>query len=126
MNKGAKIVADALLGRDFRTVVVAGKAYTIYPPTIEKLAGAISHLSEVRDAQTVREVLLSLGDMGRMAKALSWLVAGDESLSGEFAKGTLDEVVDALDAATGMIDMKVFLKAASLAKSVSLLAAKPK
>ena len=126
MNKGAKMVADALLGRDFRTVVVAGKAYTIYPPTIEKLAGAISHLSEVRDAQTVREVLLSLGDMGRMSKALSWLVAGDESLSGKLAKGTLDEVVDALDAATGMIDMKVFLKAVSLAKSVSLLAAKPR
>ena len=119
-------MADAMLGRDFRTVVVAGKAYTIYPPTIERLAGAISHLSEVRDAQTVREVLLSLGDMGRMAKALSWLVAGDESLSGKLAKGTLDEVVDALDAATGMIDMKVFLKAANLARSVSLLAAKPR
>lgn len=119
-------MADALLGRDFRTVVVAGKAYTIYPPTIERMAGAISHLSEVRDAQTIREVLLSLGDMVSLAKALSWLVAGDESLSGELAQGTLDEVVDALDAATGMIDIEDFRKAVSSAKSVSLLAAKPR
>lgn len=119
-------MADALLGRDFRTVVVAGKAYTIYPPTIERMAGAISHLSGVRDAQTIRDVLLSLGDMGKLSKALSWFIAGDESLSDELAKGTLDEVDDALNAATGMVSIEDFRKAVSLAKSVSLLAAKPR
>ena len=126
MNKGAKHVADALLGLDFRTVVVAGKAYTMRPPTIERLAGAISHLAEVKEAQTLREVLLSLGDMGRLASALSWFIAGDESLSAELAKGTPDEVTDALEAAASMIEIKVFLKAASLARSVGLLAATPK
>lgn len=126
MNRGAKVISEAVLGRDFRTVVVAGKAYTVYPPTIERLCGAISHLSEVKEANTIKEVLLSLGEMDKLSKALSWFIEGDESLSGELSKGTLEEVVDAIDTASGMIEIKVFLRAASLAKSVSLLAAKPR
>lgn len=126
MNKGAKVISEAILGRDFRTVVIAGKAYTVHPPTIKRMAGAISHLSGVKEAQTIREVLLSLGDMDRLAKALSWFIAGDESLAAELGKGTLEEVVEALEAVADMIEIKVFLKAASLAKSVSLLAAKPR
>ena len=126
MNKGAKVISEAVLGRDFRTVVVAGKAYTVHPPTIERLCGAISHLSEVKEANTIKEVLLSLGEMDKLSKALSWFIEGDESLSGELSKGTLEEVVDAIDTASGMIEIKVFLRSASLAKSVSLLAAKPR
>ena len=113
-------------GSDFRTVFVAGKVYTVYPPTIHKLAGAISYLSGVQEADNLKDVLLSLGKSEAYSKALSWLIAGDESLSEELAKGTYEENVNALDEALSMIDSKVFLKAASLAKNVSLLAAKPK
>ena len=70
--------------------------------------------------------MLSLGDSTAYSKALSWLIAGDESLNEELSQGTLDEVVDALDETLSMIDSKVFLKAVSLAKNVSLLAAKPR
>lgn len=31
MNKGAKAVGEAITGLDFATVVVNGKAYTIFP-----------------------------------------------------------------------------------------------
>lgn len=86
------------MGRDFRTVVIAGKAYTVHPPTIERMAGAISHLSGVKEAQTIREVLLSLGDMDKLVKALSWFIAGGESLAAELGKGTLDEAAEALEA----------------------------
>ena len=125
MNTGAKIISESIIGMDFRTVIVGGKSYTVYPPTIHKLAGAISHLSNIQDAESLRDVLLSLGDSEAYSKALSWLIAGDESLNEELSQGTLDEVVDALDE-TSMIDSKVFLKAVSLAKNVSLLAAKPR
>ena len=50
----------------------------------------------------------------------------DENLSEELAKGTYEENVDALDETLSMIDSKVFLKAVSLARNVSLLAAKPR
>jgi hypothetical protein len=126
MNKGARIISESIIGSDFRTVFVAGKVYTVYPPTIHKLAGAISYLSGVQEADNFKDVLLSLGKSEAYSKALSWLIAGDESLSEELAKGTYEENVNALDEALSMIDSKVFLKAASLAKNVSLLAAKPK
>lgn len=126
MNEGAKIISKSVIGRDFRTIFVSGKAYTVYPPTIHRLAGAISYLSDVKEADNLRDVLLSLGESEAYSKALSWLIAGDESLSEELAKGTYEENVNALDEALSMIDSKVFLKAASLAKNVSLLAAKPK
>ena len=126
MNKGARIISESIIGSDFRTVFVAGKVYTVYPPTIHKLAGAISYLSGVQEADNLKDVLLSLGKSEAYSKALSWLIAGDESLSEELANGTYEENVNALDEALSMIDSKVFLKAASLAKNVSLLAAKPK
>lgn len=126
MNEGAKIISKSVIGSDFRTIFVSGKAYTVYPPTIHKLAGAISYLSDVKEADNLRDVLLSLGESEAYSKALSWLIAGDESLSEELAKGTYEENVNALDEALSMIDSKVFLKAVSLARNVSLLAAKPR
>lgn len=126
MNKGAKIVSESIIGSDFRTIIVNGKSYTVYPPTIHKLAGAISHLSGVQEAENLRDVLLSLGESEAYSKALSWLIVGNDSLSVELAKGTYKENVDALEEALSMIDSKVFLKAVSLARNVSLLAAKPR
>lgn len=125
MNQGAKIISESIIGSDFRTVFVSGKAYTVYPPTIHKLVGAISHLAGVHEADNLKDVLLSLGESDAYSKALSWLIAGNESLSAELAKGTYEENVDALDEALSLIDSKVFLKAVSLARNVSLLAAKP-
>ena len=126
MNQGAKIISESIIGTDFRTVFVAGKAYTVYPPTIHKLSGAISCLAGVKEADNLKEVLLSLGESEAYSKALSWLITDDESLSEELANGTYEENVDALDEAFSLIDSKVFLKAVSLAKNVSLLAAKPR
>lgn len=126
MNQGAKILSESIIGSDFRTVFVGGRAYTVYPPTIHKLAGAISHLSDVHEADNVKDVLLSLGESKSYSKALSWLIAGNESLSEELSNGTYEENVNALDEALSLIDSKVFLKAVSLAKNVSLLAAKPR
>ena len=40
MEKASKIVSAAVLGKDFETVFVNGKAYVIHPPTIHKIAGA--------------------------------------------------------------------------------------
>ena len=104
MNKGARIISESIIGSDFRTVFVAGKVYTVYPPTIHKLAGAISYLSGVQEADNLKDVLLSLGKSEAYSKALSWLIAGDESLSEELAKGTYEENVNALDEALSMID----------------------
>lgn len=126
MNKGAKAVGEAITGLDFITVVVGGKAYTVLPPTINRISGAAKCLSGVREANTLREILLTLEDTDRLAKALSWFINDDESMADELGEGRPEELVDALEACLSMVSIKVFLRAVSLARSVSLLAAKPR
>lgn len=125
MEKNAsKIVNAAVLGKDFETVFVNGNAYIINPPTIHKIAGAGYYLSDLKDGVTVMDMFCSMKDVVVASCALSWLIKGDESLSEELSKGTLDEVVEALSVGFSMISAENFYKLSVLAKNVALLTAK--
>lgn len=128
MSKASKLVSDAVIGNDFSIVYVNSKAYTIHPPTIKVLAGAISCISdlELGDNATLKDMLLSAKDCKAYAKALSWFIKGNMSLSAELYKGTFEEVIDALSSAFDLIGVTPFLKAASLTRNASLLAASPR
>lgn len=126
MNKGARMVADAILMRDFVTVVVAGKAYTVTPPTIRRIAGAARHLSVLGGEETIADVIRSLASVTEAASALSWLIGGDENLSDELAEGTMDEVADALETALSLISVKGFRKLSGSARNVTDLTARPR
>lgn len=126
MNKGAKLVSEALLGSDFVTVVVAGKAYTVHPPTIKRIAGAAGHLSCMGNESTFADVVKSLSNLNESAKALSWFIQGDESLSEELSNGTLDEMTQALESCFSFVSVDDFTKLSVLAKNVAELTAKPK
>lgn len=127
MEKNAtKIVAGAIIGLDFKVVVVNGKAYAIHPPTIAKIAGAASYLSDIEGGETLQDILMSLTSIESATKALSWLIAGNESLSEELAQGTLEEVVSALEQGLMLISAENFIKLSLLAKSVRKVIAKLK
>lgn len=128
MSKASKLVSDAIVGGDYTIVYVNSKAYAVTPPTIKRLAGAISCISELDFTEdgTIKDMLLSTKDCKAYAKALSWLVKGDLSLCDDLCEGTLEEVVDALTASLELVGINPFLKAVSLTKSASLLAATPK
>ncbi len=128
MSKASKLVSDAVIGNDFSIVYVNSKAYTIHPPTIKVLAGAISCISdlELGDNATLKDMLLSAKDCKAYARALSWFIKGNLSLSAELSKGTFEEVVDALSSAFDLVGVTPFLKAASLTRNASLLAASPR
>ncbi len=128
MSKASKLVSDAILGADYTIVYVNGKAYPIKPPTIHKLAGAISCISglELGEQGTLKDMLLSAKDCKAYAKALSWFIKGNQSLNTELSKGTLEEVVKALTIAFDLVGINPFLTAASLTRSASLLAASPR
>lgn len=128
MSKASKLVSDAILGADYTIVYVNGKAYPIKPPTIHKLAGAISCISglELGEQGTLKDMLLSAKDCKAYAKALSWFIKGNQSLNTELSKGTLEEVVKALTIAFVLVGINPFLTAASLTRSASLLAASPR
>ena len=128
MSKASKLISEAIIGGDYSIVYVNNKAYPIQPPTIKKLAGAISCISDIDfgDEGTIKDMLLAAKNFEAYAKALSWLIAGDLSKTKELCNGTLEEVVDALSAGFDLVGIAPFLKAVSLTKNASQLAAIPK
>lgn len=126
MNKGAKIVNAAIAGLDFITVVVSGKAYSIFPPTINQLAGAGYYLSDVKDGDSMKNILLSIEDSRQWAHALSWFIKGDDSLYDEFSNADSNDVMEALINALSLVSAENFTKLLTLTRSVVRLTAKPK
>lgn len=120
----SKIVTGAIVGLDFKTILVNGKAYAVFPPTIARIAGATYYLSDLGKADTLNEVLKTLSEAEKGAKALSWLVKGDESLSEEFIQASFEDVVNGLEIALSLISAESFIKLSTLARSVLGLTAK--
>ena len=124
----AKLISDAIVGNDFKTVIVNNNPYTIYPPTIHKIAGAVSCFSSIDIGESVcfKDIFMLCKDNMMIAKALSWMIKDDESSTEELSKGTNSEVLDALLIAFSLVSTEDFLKAVSLMKNVQKLIAKQK
>ena len=123
MNEAAKLVSDSIIGNDFRVVIVNEKSYVIYPPTIHKIAGAASYLSNLGKIETLEDVFRSMKDTPNASHALSWLIKGKDDLYEELSKGTFDENVEALSVAFSLISAENFAKLSVLAMNVAKLAA---
>lgn len=123
-KNAAKIVSSAILGMDFKVVMVNGKSYIITPPTIKKIAGAAYWLSDIKGGKTIRELFVSINNVEPLAHALSWFIQGNDSLYEELSQGTLDEMADGLDAAYSLISTDSFLRLSALARNVANLTAK--
>lgn len=126
MSKASKLVAGALLGEDSVTIMVNGKTYCISPPTIIKLVKAAKYLDSFEEGKSLVEILGMLKDLGNACKALSVFIQGDESISDELSKGTLEEVVNGLQTAYSLISIKDFQTLSILAKSAAKMIAKPR
>ena len=125
MEKGADLVSKAILGIESRTILVGGKAYFIKPPTIRRIAGAALALKGF-DGESFADILSMMQDIEGAAKALSWFLAGDESLTEELSNGTLTEVTEGLAAAISMLGIEDFQKLSGLSRSVRRLIANQK
>ena len=123
-KKAAKVVSAAILGLDGETVVIAGRAYHILPPTIRRIAQAAYHLSDMGGAESLRELLMTVGRPEPLCRALSCMIRGDESLCDELMDGTLDEVTDALEVAYSLASVEDFWRLSALARNVASLTAK--
>lgn len=123
-QNAAKIVSSAILGMDFKVVIVNGKSYIVTPPTIKKIAGAAYWLSDVKDGKNIKELLASINNVEPLAHALSWFIQGNDSLFEELSNGTLNEVIDGIESAYSLLSTKNFLRLSVLAKNVASLTAK--
>lgn len=126
MSKASKLVVDAILGEDTVTIIVNGKVYYVPPPTIIKLVKAAKYLDSFEDGKTLAEVLGMIKNLDDSCKALSVFIQGDECLSDELSKGTLEEVVNGLQTAYSLISIKDFQTLSILAKSAARMIAKPR
>lgn len=118
-----KVVTSAMLGLDGETIIVNGKAYYVLPPTIKKIAGMGYYLSDFGDEERISDFIRKSGKVEDAARALSWLIQGDESLFDELSEGTLDEVCDGLETGINLIGTGNFLRLSALSKSVRSLTA---
>lgn len=123
---GVRMIAGAIIGMDYRLIVVNDKSYIIMPPTIAKIAGASFWLTDLSNGTTLREILSTLSKTESLAKALSWFIQGNDELADELAQGSMTEVMDGLEAAFSMIEVENFIKLSALQRSAKLLIAKPK
>ena len=103
-----------------------GRAYYVSPPTIIKLVKAAKYLDSFEEGKTLAEVLCMLKNLDDACKALSVFIQGDESISDELSKGTLEEVVNGLQTAYSLISIKDFQTLSILAKSAARMIAKPR
>jgi len=123
---GARLVTAAMLGLDGETVLVGGHVYFIQPPTIKKIVGCGHYLAGFHGEENLGDYLNEFKDFGDVCKALSWLIAGDESKTGELMEGTLEEVVHGIEVGIALIGTKNFPMLSVLSKNVSGLIAKPR
>lgn len=123
-RSAAKVVSAAILGLDGETVIVAGKAYHILPPTIKRIAQAAFYLSDMGDAETLKGLLMSIGNPEPLCNALSCMIKGDESLKDDLMEGTLSEIAEALDVAYSLASVENFWRLSALARNVASLTAK--
>lgn len=124
MKNAAKLVSSAILGIDGETVVVGGKVYFVYPPTIKKIALASYHLSDIGRGETLRDVIRDMQNAEGAARALSCLISGDESLAEDFINSPYEEVIDALEIGLSLVSAQSFCKLSALARNVQSLTAK--
>ena len=126
-NKGADLVSAAIVGKESKTIIVAGKPYFLKPPTIKKIAGAGYALGEYgSETGTFGDILKAMQDTENAARALSWFVAGDESLTETFKEGTLEEIINGIAEAVKMLSIQDFQRLSDLSRSVRRLIANPK
>lgn len=123
-RNAAKIVSAAIIGLDGETVVIAGRAYHILPPTIKRLAQAAYYLSDMGEAETLRGLLMSVGNPEPLCNALSCLIRGDESLRDDLMEGTMEEVAEAMEVAYSLVSVENFWKLSALARNVASLTAR--
>ena len=119
-----ELVSTAALGIDQEAVFINGKVYHIYPPTIRRMIGAVRCLRG-GTGETIKDVILSMEPEG-MAQALSWLIAGNDSLSDTFMDAPVNEVAQAIVVGLDMLDPRNFIRLSALQRNVRSLIAKPR
>lgn len=108
-----------------KSVIIGGNTYNLTSPTIKSTELAVKCLGDIADKDDIYEILAEK-DKETLCRTLSYFIAGDLSLVRKLTKGDRTEITEAIKIIINDIILPVILFARSQAKSISLMAAKPK
>lgn len=137
INQAAGLVSGAIGDGVFKTVVLGGRAYTVYAPTIYVIAKMLKPLAEVdtEGMRTKPEVVRLMPEQGRrIALAVAVAVTGDVRcarfrarwLGRRLVHATPAELYEAFREVVGLIQAQDFFDCATLAREVANQMAKRK
>lgn len=113
--EGEKLVCSSIIGADFEEVIINGIAYQVKAPVIKIIAGACFYLTEVKNNRFLQS-FLCIGGLDSILCALSWFIQGNILLKKELSKGSYYEILEALDKAYSLINIKPFIEGISFSQ----------
>lgn len=138
MNEAAKLVSEALLGLDYKTIFIGGKAYEVKAPTIKTMCLGLSEWAKIdfnlKD-QTNLSLVTQIPEISKhQLRGISRFIESDIQLAdkiynewiNEDPSVSQDEISIAIDVILGLIDTKNFFLYANSALSAARIIANPK
>lgn len=133
-NKAAKLVSEALLGLDVKTVVINGKGYSIAPPTIKIMCLGFKEWAKITintQKQTNIEMIAQIPEIvEHQLKGISYFVdhSNADKLYKEWMEGdvTEHEINSAINIIMGSIDSESVFRNAQGCLSAVKIIARPK
>lgn len=138
MNEAAKLVSEALLGLDYKTIFMGGKAYEVKAPTIKTMCLGLSEWAKIdfnlKD-QTNLSLVTQIPEISKhQLRGISRFIESDIQLAdkiynewiNEDPSVSQDEISIAIDVILGLIDTKNFFLYANSALSAAKIIANPK
>ena len=106
------------------TIIINGCSFNLKAIKIKNFVLAGECLGDFTNKENADEMLAEK-DKKTLCDAISFLFAGDSSLSDALCEGTKDDAIEAVKQ-IALYYQSLFKRASLMAKSVSLIAAKPK
>ncbi len=138
MNEGAQLVSEALLGLDVKTIILAGKGYSVKPPTIKNMCLGLNEWAKIdlnlKD-QTNLSLVTQIPEISKhQLKGISLFIESDIKLADKIYNEWInndpsisqDEIDIAVDTILGLIDKEKVFRNAQLCLSAAKIIAKPK
>ena len=138
MNEAAKLVSEALLGLDYKTIFIGSKAYEVKAPTIKTMCLGLSEWAKIdlnlKDQTNLSLVTQIPGISKHQLRGISRFIESDIKLANKMYNEwiendpsvTQDEINLAVDTILGLIDKEKVFRSAQECLSAVKIIARPK
>ena len=112
-NEVTNIIASGIITQSHsNSVFLNGRIYELQRPSIMLVTKALGVIDteKIKEGSTIGDVLVNSASYNDYSKALSYMIAGDESLSGELLKASHSEIISAMGVLFKHVNLLEILK----------------